>query len=415
MLFLGIDWSEDHHDLVIVKEEGAVLAQSRIDDTVAGVGELHALVAEHLDADEEVAVGIETDHGLLVTSLLAAGYAVYAINPVVASRYRDRHSIAKAKSDAGDAKMLADLVRTDRHLFLPVAADTDAVEAIKVLARAHKRLIGDRQSQVNRLRSMLREYYPGVLVAFGTELVERDALAVLGIAPTPALGRQASVSKIAAALKRGGRQRNLNTKAEEIQKVLRAPQLQAPDTIAEAYGATTTALVAVIATFNTQIDALEKNLTAHFRKHPDAEIYRSHAGLGDILGARALAEFGDDPNRYEHAKSRKNYASTSPITRASGKLTGVHARHARNDRLADACRQWAFCSLSSSPGARIYYDTIRARGKTHEHALRQLANRWVGILHACLQNRTLYDENTAWHHWTDTHSETTQPQTQLAA
>ena len=132
MLFVGIDWAEDHHDLVVMAEDGQVRAGTRIGDDLTGVGRLHALIADHqVDADEPVAVGIETDRGLLVTALVAAGYEVFAVNPMVASRYRDRHS------------MLADLVRTDRHLFRPIAGDSDEVEAIKVIARAHKRLIQD--------------------------------------------------------------------------------------------------------------------------------------------------------------------------------------------------------------------------------------------------------------------------------
>lgn len=400
MLFIGIDWAEDHHDLVVMAEDGQVRAGIRIGDDLAGVGRLHAVIADHqVDTDESVTVGIETDRGLLVTSLVAAGYEVYAVNPMVASRYRDRHSIAGAKSDAGDARMLADLVRTDRHLFRPIAGDSNEVEAIKVVARAHKRLIQDRQSQVNRLRSSLREYYPGAVACFGTDLADRDALAVLACGPTPAQGRGLSQAKVVAALRRGGRKRNLERRATEIRQALNAPQLDAPGPVATASGTATTALVAVIDVFNTQIAALEAELVDHFDEHPDAETYRSLPGLGDVLGARVLAEFGDDPNRYHDARSRKNYASTSPVTRASGKSTIVHARYARNSRLADACRQWAFCSLSSSPGARTYYDVLRSRGKSHEQALRQLGNRWVGILHGCLDHDTTYHELTAWNHW----------------
>ncbi len=400
MLFVGIDWAEDHHDLVVMAEVGKVLAGTRIGDDLAGVARLHALIAEHqVDTDEPVTVGIETDRGLLVTSLVAAGYEVYAVNPMVASRYRDRHSIAGAKSDAGDARMLANLVRTDRHLFRPIAGDSDEVEAIKVIARAHKRMIQDRQSQVNRLRSALREYYPGAVACFGADLADRDALAVLAAGPTPTQGRGLCQAKVIAALRRGGRKRNLERRATEIREALGAPQLDAPGSIAAASGTAATALVAVIGVFNTQIAALEAELVDHFDEHPDAETYRSLPGLGDVLGARVLAEFGDDPNRYHDARSRKNYASTSPVTRASGKSTIVHARYARNSRLADACRQWAFCSLTSSPGARTYYDVLRSRGKGHEQALRQLGNRWVGILHGCLDHGTTYDEPTAWNHW----------------
>ena len=160
------------------------------------------------------------------------------------------------------------------------------------------------------------------------------------------------------------------------------------------------AAVAVIAAFNAEIAALEGQVEAHFDRHPDAEIYRSQPGLGQILGARVLGEFGDDPDRYDGARARKNYAGTSPITRASGKKKIVLARHVRNRRLADALHQQAFCALTGSPGARAYYDSLRARGTGHHAALRQLSNRLVGILHGCLKTRTLYNEHTAWAHHT---------------
>jgi len=408
MLFVGVDWSEDHHDLVVMGADGEVRSTARIANDLAGVGRLHELVAQQLDVDDEpVAVGIETDRGLLVASLVAAGYELYAVNPMVAARYRDRHSIAGAKSDTADARMLADLVRTDRHLFRPIAGDSDQVEAIKVLARAHKRLIRDRQAQVNRLRSLLREYHPAILKLFGTDLAERDALATIAAAPTPAAGRALTKAKLTAALRRGGRRRNLEARAATIRQALAAPQLEVADALADASGTTAVALAAMITAFNNQIAQLELALATRFREHPDAEIYRSLPGLGDVLGGRVLAEFGDDPDRYTDAKSRKNYAATSPVTRASGKSSIVAARFARNGHLTDACRRWAFCSLTGSAGARAYYGVLRSRGKNHEQALRQLANRWVGILHGCLTSRTLYDEQTAWAHWTTTSTDAT--------
>ena len=207
-----------------------------------------------------------------------------------------------------------------------------------------------------------------------------------------------SRSKIASALRRGGRQRRIDDRAVEIQRALRSEQLEAPALVADAMGASVRALVAVIGELVTQIDALEHELADRFDQHPDAKIIRSLPGLGTILGARALAEFGDDPNRFDDAKSRKNYAGTSPITRASGKHRVVLARYARNRRLADACYLWAFAALTASPGARAFYDQHRAAGDTHNRALRALGNRLVGILHGCLRHHTLYDEHTAWGH-----------------
>jgi len=152
----------------------------------------------------------------------------------------------------------------------------------------------------------------------------------------------------------------------------------------------------IVAEMTAQIGELGGQLDASFEGHPDAEILNSLPGLGVVLGARVLAEFGDDPDRYADPKARKNYAGTSPITKASGRSRVALARFARNRRLADALRMWAFCSITSSPGARRYYDAHRAKGDTHQRALRSLANRWVGILHGCLRHRQTYSEDIAW-------------------
>jgi transposase len=396
-VFVGHDWAEAHHDVFVEDEQGRKLGGGRLQEGVDGVARFHALVAEHVDDPSEVVVATETDRGLFVGSLIAAGYTVVAVNPLSVSRYRERHSTSGAKSDPGDAKVLADLARTDSHNHRPVAGDSELVESIKVLTRGHQNLIWTRQRQLNQLRSTLREFYPGAIDAFA-ELGSGDALAVLAVAPTPSLGRQLSISKIAAALRRGGRQRRVEERAGEIQAALRAEQLAAPDRVSEAMGTVVKALVGVASELSIQIAGLEAELSDRFDEHPAAKVIRSLPGLGMILGARVLAEFGDDPNRYVDAKSRKNYAGTSPITRASGKSHVVLARYARNRRLADACYLWAFAAITASPGARAFYDSRRASGDTHNRALRALANRLVGLLHGCLRHDAVYDEHTAWGH-----------------
>ena len=396
-VFVGDDWAETHHDVHLMNQTGDRLAVKRLPEGLDGLAALHGLIADHANDPSEVIIGIETERGMWVQALIGAGYQVYAINPLSVSRYRDRHNVAGAKSDPGDAKLLADLVRTDRHNHRPVAGDTDAAAGLKVLARAHQNLIWDRTRHTNRLRNDLREFYPAALVAFD-DLAHRDAIAVLAKAPSPDAAGRLSVAQIRAALRRGGRQRNLDHRATEIRAALRSPQLTAPPAITAAFAATTTSLVAVIAGLNDAINKLETELAASFDEHPDADIYLSLPGLGVILGARVLAEFGDDPERYDDVKSRRNYAGTSPLTIASGKKRAVLARHVRNRRLYDACDQWAFCSLQTSPGARDFYDTRRAAGDLHHQALRSLANRLVGYLHGCLRTRRPYNEHTAWAH-----------------
>ena len=401
VIFVGVDWSETHHDVCVLDETGDVLARLKIPDTLAGVRALHELLAPYAEEPDEVIVAIEKDRGLIVTAMLGARYRVFAINPMSVARYRERHVISGSKSDPGDAKVLAEVVRTDRHNHREAEGDTENADAIKVLARTHQSAIWSRQREMNSLRNALKDYYPGALVAFGTGLAESDAVEVLAIAPTPALGAQLSLAKITSALRRGGRERNLERTAKKIQAALREEQLRERPMVELAYGTITGAHVAMIRAYNAEIVQLEAALTKDFEQHPDAKIIRSLPGLGMVLGARVLGEFGDAPNRYADAKSRRNYAGTSPVTKASGKSRVVLARRSRNKHLAAAADQWAFCSLQRSPGAREYYDELRARHKTHRKAIRQLANRWVGILHACLEQHVNYDEDRAWKHRAD--------------
>lgn len=417
MLYVGDDWAEDHHDVEIQDETGRRLGKARLPEGIAGVARLHELIAEHLpagtDADaspgpgvgsevgigsDQVLIGIETDRGPWVLALVAAGYQVYPINPRQVARFRERHSNAGAKSDARDAHTLADMVRTDGHQLRPIAGDTPAAAGVKILARAHQTLIWERIRHQLRLRSGLREYFPAALVAFD-DLAARDALELLGKAPDPTTAARLTRAQIGAALRRA-RRRDVDAKAAAIAAALRTAALTQPDAVVAAFAAITRSLTAVISAVSVEIDRLAQEMAAAFDRHPDALIYRSQPGLAAVLGARALGEFGDDPGRYADARARKNFAGTSPITRQSGKKKTVHARYVHNARLIDAvCRQ-AQGALSGSAGARAYYDQQRGRGLGHQPALRQLANRLVGILHGCLRSRTLYDEATAWAHTT---------------
>jgi hypothetical protein len=399
-LFVGDDWAEDHHDIEVMDAAGRVLARRRLPGGAAGMAGLHELIGDRLgeDADDaEVMTGIETDRGPWVGALVAAGYTVFGVNPLQASRFRARHAVPGANSDGADAHMLADMVRTDSHQLRAVAGDSLAAEGLKVLARAHKTLIWERTRQVQRLRHQLLGYFPGALEAYGEDLAAPGHLELLAKAPDPARAARLTRAQVSAVLKHAGR-RKITDRATAILAALRGEQLGRPPAVTAAYAATVRALTAVIITLNQQVKALQSEVEENFGQHPDAEIYLSQPGLGRILGARVLAEFGDDPHRYRDGKARRNYAATSPITRASGKRKLVAARFARNARLVDALNGQAFASLRVSEGARAFYDEQRANGHEHNDALRRLANRLVGILHGCLKTRTPYSEQTAWSH-----------------
>jgi transposase len=395
MALMGIDWGEEHHHVCLVDADGKTVAHKRVPDGLAGITQIHELVAKHAAKGEPVWVGIEVDHGLLVQALLAAGYEVYAINPMAVSRYRDRHAVARTKSDAGDAKVLADLVRTDRHLHRQVRGDSELASAIRILARAHQGALRSRRRQANQLRSQLREFYPALLEAFES-VAEPEAAELLLAAPTPELGRRLSRNKIASALRRGGRKLHIEERTTLIQECLRRPQLEPPTLITQAFAKTTSSLARRLRQLNQEIATLEAQLAELFERHPDAEIYRSLPGLGFVLGARVLGESGDDPTRYANARARRSYSGNAPRTVASGKSLRVTIRQARNDRLADAYYQAAFASLTKSPEANAYYRRLRAAGKSHSHALRALANKLAGVLDGCLRRGQKFSAAVAW-------------------
>jgi transposase len=396
-LLVGDDWASDHHDVELMDTTGRRLARARLDEGVAGISRLHALVGKALGEDVEqavVKVGIETDRGPWVQALLGAGYEVFAVNPLQAARYRQRHRVSGAKSDKTDAHTLANMVRTDSHELRALTPDSARAQAIKVVARAHKTLIWERTRHTQRLYHALREYFPAALGAF-EDLDATDTLELLGKAPDPTSAARLSITQISTALTHA-RRHHVADKAQVIQDLLRTEQLAQPPVVVEAYAATVRSTVAVLTTIGEQVRVLEEQVGAHFGRHPAAKIILSQPGLGPILGARVLGEFGDAEGRYASAKARKNYAATSPITRRSGKKKTVLARFVHNDRLADALGGQAFAALRASPGARAYYNQLRKREVGHHAALRQLANRLVGILHGCLKTNTLYDEATAW-------------------
>jgi hypothetical protein len=405
-MLVGDDWAEDHHDLEFEDETGRRLAKARLPEGLEGISRFHALVAQHAPAGwaqlapEEVAshviVGIEHDRGPWVSALRAAGYRVFAINPLSSARYRERYSTSGAKSDAGDAHVLAEIVRLDRDHHRQIAGDTDLADAVKLVARAHQTAVWERTRQLLRMRSTLLEYFPAAVEAF-EDLGAKDALVLLARAPSPARVEKLTRSQVVSAL-RAARRHHVEAKADVLLAVLRAPGLRQPATTEAAYAAVVTGQLGVVSALNEQILQLQEVVAEHFGRHPAADIYLSQPGLGVVLAARVLGEFGDDTKRFADAKARKNYSGQSPITRASGKKSIVLARYATNRRLGDALHQQAYSALRASPGARAYYDALKARKIGHHAALRQLANRLVGVLHGCLKTGTKYDEHTAWHH-----------------
>jgi transposase len=398
-VFCGIDWAEDHHDIALVDRGGQLLARRRISDDPAGLAALLDVLAGHGDsAGDPIPVAIETPRGLLTACLRATGRKVYPINPMAVARYRDRHSIAGRKSDHGDAVVLANILRTDLHAHRPLPADSELAQAIAVLARAQQDAVWARTAAHNKLRSHLREYYPGFLAAFtGARggITRPEARAILAAAPTPAGGATLTLSQLRALLRKAGRRRGIDTEATRLHAAFRAQQMHQLPLVEQAMGRQALALLGQLDAACAAADDLEQAVIESFNQHPDAGIITSFPGLGPLTGARVLAETGDDRSRFQDAKGLKAYAGAAPITRASGKAKAVLHRRVKNQRLAATGYSWAFSAISASPGARAHYDRRKADGDRHAAAQRNLFGRLLGCLHHCLATGQHYDENTA--------------------
>ena len=320
-----------------------MLAAGRLPEGVAGIGQLHELIGRFLPAggDAEVQVGIETDRGPMVGALIAAGYVVFAVNPLQASRYGPARRV-RAKSDGGDAHMLADAVRTDAHQLRPAAGDSPAAEAVKVLARTH-------DADLAAVRGCAAAAGPaaGVLPGRGGGVRRPGRAGRAGAAgqgagpgprgeadPRPGLGGPQAAGR-----------RKITQRTDAILAALRSPQLARPPALTAAYAATVRSLTAVVAALNEQVASLQGQVEAHFGQHLDAEIYLSQPRPGRDYRRPGARRVRRRPAPLRLRQEPQELRGTSPITRASGKKKIVQARYVRNDRLIDALMLQAFAAL----------------------------------------------------------------------
>ncbi|MFJ3713787.1 IS110 family transposase [Streptomyces sp. NPDC090053] len=377
-VFCGIDWAEGHHDVAIIDNTGKLLAKCRIDDDLDGYQLLLDLMAGHGDsAESPIPVAIETSRGLLVATLRTGDRQIFAINPMGASRYRDRHGVSRKKSDPGDALVLANSIRTDMPMHRPLADDSDVAQAVAVLARAHQDAVWNRQQIANQLRSLLREYFPAALDAWRHKaggLVRADARKILAAAPTPTMAAELPLWRLKVMMHSAGRKRGIDEDAERIQTLFRQSAARQLPTVEEAMGTQAKALLVQLNAVCRAVDELAKAAERTFRSHPDAPVMLSFPGIGPGVGARLLAEIGDDRKRFATAGGLKAYAGAAPIIRASGKRKYVGRRFVKNNRLNHAGYLWAFATLTHSKGANAHYRRRRETGDWHAQALRHLFN-----------------------------------------
>ena len=405
-MWCGIDWAERHHDVAVIDDAGQRVAKARIGNDAAGFGQLLDLLAAHSDqSPTAIPVAIETAKGLLPAALRAAGFVVFPINPLAVSRYRDRYSPSRAKSDSADAFVLANILRTDSANHRPIPDDTELAQSIRVLARAQQDAVWDRQQIANKLRSLLREYYPTFLDCFD-DLTSATARATLRLAPTPAVAQRLRRASLSAALRRAGRSRGLDAEAARILAATKAEQLRQLPAVETAMGHQAEAYLRALDTAVSNVEALEHALAAAFDGHPDRPILTSFPGLGPVLAARVLGEIGDDRSRFASARGLKAFAGTAPVTRASGLKTSVTMRVVRNKRLGHAAYLWALPLLAHSAAARAHYDRRRDRGDSYSAAARNLTNRHLGMLYHGLQTGQLYDPAKAFPNQREHHTAT---------
>ncbi|HXA87020.1 MAG TPA: IS110 family transposase, partial [Mycobacterium sp.] len=306
-MYCGIDWATAHHDVAVVDDDGRVVARGRVGNDAAGFAQLLTLLAQAGDAPENpIPVGIETDHGLWVAALRETGRVIYPINPLAASRYRARYAVSGAKSDATDAVLLANIVRTDATAHRPLPADTELAQVIRVLARAQQDAVWARQQIGNQIRDLLKDFYPAALAAFAElpdgGLARADARTILAAAPTPAQAAALTPARLRRLLAKAGRRRHLDRDVDRLREIFTDTYLHQPPQVEAAMGIQLGALLRQFEAACTAADDLTEAAIAHFEQHPDAEIITSFPGLGMLAGARVLAEIGDDRSRFADAR-----------------------------------------------------------------------------------------------------------------
>lgn len=319
----GVDWAQEHHDVAIVDHDGKVVASELISDSAEGLSILLRILVDHDPDDGQLPIAIETSRGLLVAGLRAAGRKVFAINPFSVSRYRDRYRSSRGKSDAFDAMVLANILRTDIDTHRPLSDDSVKLEALRVLTRAQQDAVWEGAEVTNRIRTLLKAFFPMALSAFergGRHRLDSTACrTILSAAPTPESARSLTVRQLSSLLKKAGRQRGIAQEATRLHEALRQNAMHQPAAVERAMGLQLQGLLRQLDAIRDTVAELEEAVGTAFHTHPDSGIVSSFPGVGTQLGARFLAEIGDDRARFADARGLRAFAGAAPVTQASGK------------------------------------------------------------------------------------------------
>jgi transposase len=389
MWYVGLDWADAHHDVVVLDEAGRRVGSRRFAHSHDGLHELKEFLLGIAASPEDLVCIVETTHGLLITFLLDAGFPVYPVNPKLANQLR---KVAGAKTDRIDAHLLAKLGRLDLAELRRLAPDSPIVQELKTLTRDQDALIQTQTRLVNQLTACLKEYYPAALHLFA-KLQQRSTLLFLQTYPTPQAAQAASLEELTATL-RLGKHTNPTKAAPKIFEALHRPQLVAAELVVRAKSRLMLSLVKQLLVVIEEIASYDKAISPLFLRHDDHELWSSLPGAGKRLAPRLLAEWGEDRSRYADAASVQTLAGTAPVPFASGNYAKAHKRFACVKPLRNALYQFAWQSTRQEAWALAYYQRKRAEGKSHSMAVRALANVWVRIIYRMWVNKTSYQSAT---------------------
>jgi len=386
--FVGIDWAHEEHAVCVVDQVGRVRWRGKVAHSATGLEGLRRELARFA-APGQMQVAIERPSGLLVDTLLEAGFVVVAVHPNMLKACRSRYSTSQAKSDPGDAYILADMLRTDGHRLEPVRPLSDETKALRAMVRTRDDLVAERVALANQLRALLEGFWPGAAVIFA-DVDSPIALAFLDAYQTPKHAAHLGEKRLAAFLARHsycGRR----SAGELLARLRAAPSGLAGEAEAEAKGVVVRALVAVLKPLVAEIAVLSAAVEHAVAAHTDGAIVTSFPRAGRINAAQILAELGDERARFLDDDHLAAEAGVAPVTKESGKQRFVGFRYACNKRLRAAVTCWADNSRHGSAWAADVYRRARARGCDHPHAVRILARAWIRVLWRCWQDRKPYD------------------------
>ena len=388
LFFTGIDWAAETHAVCVLDAAGKISAEFTIEHSADGIATLIHRLAR-CGAPGNLPVALERPDGRLVDLLLEAGHPVVPVKPNAIKTWRDGEVLSGAKSDAGDAVVIAEYLRLRAHRLRIVAPYSDETRALRTVVRARGDLVEMRVVATNQLSALLETHWPGAKAIFA-DVESPVSLEFLARYPTPAAAAHLGEKRMAAfCVKHGycGRR----TAAELLARLRSAPAGTTLESLTEALRDAVLAAVGVLTALNASVKNFDRSIAAHLGEHPDGAIFTSLPRSGQVNAAQVLAEWGDARQAYEHPDSVAALAGVTPVTSQSGKHRSVHFRWACNKRFRVAVTTFADNSRHASPWAAKIYNDARASGKDHPHATRILARAWIRVIYRCWIDGTPYD------------------------